>query len=77
MRYRRQIAAFFTILCVAWSTAADAAKRVALVIGNDTYATLPSLLNARTDAKGMAAKLRKLGFDVILKQDVSFRNDWL
>ena len=52
------------------SASADAAKRVALVIGNDTYETLPTLNNARTDAKGMAAKLRSLGFEVLLKIDV-------
>jgi uncharacterized caspase-like protein len=44
-----------------------AAKRVALVIGNNAYATLPNLNNAKKDAEGMAAKLRGLGFDVILK----------
>ena len=42
-------------------------RRVALVIGNDDYQTLPDLNNARKDARGMAGKLRTLGFDVILK----------
>ena len=74
MNFRRNIAAILLLMvCIAWVPAADAAKRVALVIGNDTYATLPDLNNGRTDAKGMAAKLRSLGFDVILKQDVSRR----
>jgi formylglycine-generating enzyme required for sulfatase activity len=49
--------------------AAQAAKRVALVIGNDTYDALPNLVNARTDARGMAKTLRKFGFEVILKLD--------
>ena len=31
---------------------------VALVIGNDSYKSLPNLNNARTDARGMAAKLK-------------------
>ena len=62
------------MVCIAWASVADAAKRVALVIGNDTYATLPNLNNGRTDAKGMAAKLRRLGFDVILRQDASSRD---
>jgi len=61
-------------LAIGWTATADAAKRVALVIGNNDYATLPNLANARTDAKGMATKLRGLGFDVILKQDASRRN---
>jgi uncharacterized caspase-like protein len=53
---------------------AEAAKRVALVIGNDTYKTLPDLNNARADAKGMAKKLRSLGFEVILKLNASNRD---
>ncbi|MBT7758585.1 MAG: SUMF1/EgtB/PvdO family nonheme iron enzyme [Rhodospirillaceae bacterium] len=48
-------------------------KRVALVIGNDGYQSLPGLNNAVTDARGMAAKLRGLGFDVILMVDVGRR----
>jgi hypothetical protein len=46
---------------------------VALVIGNDAYETLPSLNNANKDARGMAAKLRQLGFDVILKLNIGRR----
>ena len=52
---------------------AHAAKRVALVIGNNTYATLPNLNNAKKDAEGIAAKLRGLGFDVILKTNAGSR----
>ena len=52
-------------------SSAEAAKRVALVIGNDSYKSLPDLNNARTDARGMAAKLKELGWSVILKQDAS------
>ena len=53
---------------------AEAAKRVALVIGNDSYKSLPNLNNARTDARGMAAKLKELGWSVILKQNASRRD---
>jgi len=69
----------FTMICLAlalvlgWSGAAVAAKRVALVIGTDRYATLPSLNNAATDARGMAKKLKRFGFDVILKLNASQR----
>jgi formylglycine-generating enzyme required for sulfatase activity len=52
---------------------AQAAKRVALVIGNNNYTTLPNLNNAKKDAEGMAAKLRGLGFDVILKTNAGVR----
>ena len=55
-------------------SSAEAAKRVALVIGNDSYKSLPDLNNARTDARGMAAKLKELGWSVILKQDASRRD---
>ena len=55
-------------------SSAEAAKRVALVIGNNSYKTLPDLNNARTDARGMAAKLKELGWSVILKQDASRRD---
>jgi hypothetical protein len=50
-----------------------AAKRVALVIGNNDYATLPNRNNAKKDAESMAAKLRGLGFDVILKTNAGSR----
>jgi hypothetical protein len=61
-------------LLILLAPAAEAAKRVALVIGNDTYDTLPALNNARADAKGMAEKLRGLGFDVILRLNASSRD---
>ena len=47
---------------------------MALVIGNDSYKSLPNLNNARTDARGMAAKLKELGWSVILKQNASRRD---
>jgi len=55
-------------------SSAEAAKRVALVIGNDSYKSWPDLNNARTDARGMAAKLKELGWSVILRQDASRRD---
>ena len=75
MNIGRRIAAGLVLtLCIGWTVPADAAKRVALVIGNNNYATLPDLANARTDAGGMAAKLKSLGFDVILKRDATRRD---
>jgi len=56
-----------------WAADSIAAKRVALVIGNNDYATLPDLRNARTDAEGMAATLRTLGFEVFLKVNTGRR----
>jgi hypothetical protein len=54
-------------LSFAWTSPTLAEKRVALVIGNDNYSALPDLNNARKDATDMAAKLKGLGFEVILK----------
>ena len=48
-------------------------QRVALVIGNDSYLRVPALLNARSDARAIAATLQKAGFDVILRTDLNDR----
>src|SRR4051812_37858028 len=47
------------------------AHRVALVIGNGSYATLPGIPQARNDARDTAAALRRLGFSVIVQTDRS------
>ncbi len=44
--------------------AADAARRMALVIGIDDYQSLPKLRKAVGDAEAMRAKLAELGFEV-------------
>jgi len=49
---------------------AKAEKRVALVIGNATYANASVLRNPRNDATDMAATLKTLGFDVIVGLDL-------
>ncbi len=49
------------------------AKRVALVIGNDTYENVPVLQKARNDAESMSDALTKLGFDVLTAKDVGRR----
>lgn len=48
-------------------------QRVALVIGNDSYLRVPALVNARSDARAIAATLQKAGFDVILRTDLNDR----
>jgi hypothetical protein len=47
------------------------ARRLALVIGNDSYQNVQPLKNARSDAKAIAAELKTVGFDVTLKQDLT------
>jgi hypothetical protein len=61
----RVLAAIFLIF--AWSTYANADKRVALVIGNSEYETRLRLLNPSNDARDIADSLRSLGFEVILR----------
>lgn len=45
-------------------------KRVALVIGNSVYKTLPSLPNPANDVREVASTLRAAGFDVTIGVDV-------
>ncbi len=44
--------------------AAKAEKRIALVIGNSAYKSVPALTNPINDAADMSAALRRLGFEV-------------
>lgn len=55
------------------SAAAAGPARVALVIGNQTYSSVPPLRNARADAEAMAAALDNLGFEVMLRTDLDDR----
>jgi uncharacterized caspase-like protein len=57
------VAAFLTV-----AAAANAADRVALLIGNNKYPTAP-LRNAVNDAKDLGEALRDLGFTVIVRED--------
>jgi len=50
-----------------------AAKRVALVIGNDNYQSVGLLQNARADARAVADVLKRDGFSVTLKEDVTLK----
>ena len=61
----------FVILCFSPLLAA-AEKRIALVIGNSNYSSSP-LKNPVNDATDMAIILKKLGFDVILKKNMTHR----
>lgn len=55
------------------SSGADGTKRIALVIGNSTYATAPPLKNPSNDARDMAVALKALGFEVASGVNVSQR----
>jgi len=56
------------------SKSSDSTKRVALVIGNGTYASAPALKNPTNDARDMAATLTALGFEVSSGINVSQRD---
>jgi hypothetical protein len=51
---------------------ANAAARVALVIGNGAYQNAPALPNPLNDATDVSASLRRLGFEVKTLQNASF-----
>ena len=63
----------FSLLLIAvfllGSHAAHAGKRIALVIGNAAYQQ--PLLNPVNDARAMAERLRRLGFEVLLRTDIT------
>ena len=52
---------------------AHAAKRVALVVGNDDYRNVPKLRKAVNDARTMGRTLQKLGFEVMVAENQSRR----
>lgn len=59
--------ALVLFVCLPVSSDVSAAQRAALVIGNGDYVSVPRLRNPINDAKGMAQKLRELGFAVTLE----------
>lgn len=70
---RRLIRHLLLALLTLWVTGAQAqqaSRRVALVVGNNAYATAP-LNNPVNDARAMAQALENTGFTVILKLDAT------
>ena len=55
-------------------TAPTEARRLALVVGNDSYKHVEPLRNARQDAKAIAESLQGLGFEVTLKEDLTLNS---
>ncbi len=64
------LALVLAALCSASAQAQQASRRVALVVGNNAYATAP-LNNPVNDARAMAQALESTGFSVILKLDAT------
>jgi uncharacterized caspase-like protein len=61
---KRHLLIFCCLLTLSGELLAAAERRVALVIGNNTYQNLPKLEKAVNDANSVAAELRKVGFEV-------------
>ena len=61
--------AVLALVLLASVSMALASGRVALVVGNSTYAHIGRLPNPENDAADMATALRRLGFDVTTAQD--------
>ena len=53
--------------------AAPNLRRIALVIGNDSYQNVSPLVNARADARAMAKALESAGFKVSMRLDLTER----
>ncbi|MBV9827314.1 MAG: caspase family protein [Alphaproteobacteria bacterium] len=58
---------------IARAQSAPPEKRIALVIGNDAYQTLPRLGNASADARDIGEALKQTGFEVTVGTDVKRR----
>jgi uncharacterized caspase-like protein/Tfp pilus assembly protein PilF len=58
------------LMFVMLPSSSEAAKRVALVIGNSAYTHAGTLANPRNDATDVAAALKKSGFEVIQALDL-------
>jgi hypothetical protein len=60
-------------IAMGFAATAHAEKRVALLIGNNTYQNIPRLQTAVNDARAVGTALRGLGFTVILAENQSRR----
>ena len=69
---RRAILAFLGLV-LACTPSAFAAKRVALVIGNDDYSQVPKLQKAVNDAKAIGTALEGIGFTVLRAENLTRR----
>ncbi len=82
MRSARRLVCAVALLASAWlpglhaqpaSTPAPAERKAALVIGNADY-RVGALKNPVNDAQAVAAQLRALGFEVVLRENASLRD---
>ena len=70
----RWCACFLVVLAaLAGPAHADTERRVALIIGNDSYKSLKTLDNAVNDARAMERELKAAGFETTVKTNVGRR----
>lgn len=69
----RSILSLIVLCLLLHSTPVFAAKRFALVWGNDAYETLPPLKKAVDDARAVGDALESVGFQVLRRQNVTQR----
>jgi hypothetical protein len=61
-------------LAIGWPGAAQAEKRVALLVGNNGYENVPRLETAINDARALGETLKALGFKVFIGENQSRRS---
>jgi uncharacterized caspase-like protein len=66
VRWSVWVVALLTVLNISPASAVEE-RRVALIIGNDSYKSLKRLDNGANDARAMAAELKAAGFETVLK----------
>lgn len=71
-RQNLAIPVLLALVLSGWVLSAEA-KRLALVIGNDSYQSATPLQNARSDARAVAHVLERDGFSVTLKEDLTLK----
>ncbi len=67
------LAAVAVGLMLSMAVPANAAKRVALVVGNNDYRNVPKLQKAVNDARTMSDTLKQLGFSVMIAENQTRR----
>src|SRR5262245_44851872 len=69
MNWKNAAALCMAAACIVLAVPAQAAKRVALVIGNNDYKYVPKLQKAVNDARTMGDTLKQLGFSVMVAEN--------
>jgi uncharacterized caspase-like protein len=69
LSFKAALACAFLTCFVVLTAPAHAAKRVALVIGNNDYKNVPKLQKAVNDARTMGDALKQLGFNVMVAEN--------